>query len=213
MMSKTCFADVRCETELAVRDIRNKARALNIRNLSSRHGPSAGTIGHGHDSRDALPTAYDVICTHERRGPHEARHIGDAPKTEKKDCAMSTSTPSPTESEIHIRDFLAANPRLDAELGEVQIMTDRYTNQEWAELIKETQRKVLSEVDQRGKEGAKGWKYEVPEMEGGGLAKTVDHTVLKLDAKEATVDALCAEARVEGFKVGHGISLLSGCMS
>jgi deoxyribose-phosphate aldolase len=115
---------------------------------------------------------------------------------------MSTYTPSPTESEIHIRDFLAANPKLDAELGEVEVMTDRYTNQEWAELIKETQRKVLSEVDQRGKEGARGWKYEVPELGDGGLAKTVDHTVLKLDAKEAAIDALCAEARVEGFKVG-----------
>lgn len=108
----------------------------------------------------------------------------------------------PTESETHIRDFLAANPSLDAELGDVEIMTDRYTNQEWADLIKETQRKVLREVEQRGKEGGSGWKYEVPDVVDGGLAKTMDHTVLKLDAKEAAIDSLCAEARVEGFKVG-----------
>jgi len=109
---------------------------------------------------------------------------------------------SSTESEIHIRDFLSANPSLDAELGDVEVMTDRYTNKEWAEQIKETQTRVLKEVEQREKEGGKGWKYGVPEVGDGGLAKTMDHTVLKLDAKEGVIDSLCAEARVEGFKVG-----------
>jgi deoxyribose-phosphate aldolase len=33
------------------------------------------------------------------------------------------------------------------------------------------------------------------------LAKTVDHTVLKLDATTTVIDGLCSEARTENFKV------------
>jgi deoxyribose-phosphate aldolase len=110
------------------------------------------------------------------------------------------NTPQPTESEIHIREFLSASPALDKELGEVEIMTGRYTNEEWAAQIAETQRKVLAEVRDRRKEGGRGWKYEAPNAASTDLAKTVDHTVLKLDTKEAQIDALCAEARVENFK-------------
>jgi deoxyribose-phosphate aldolase len=33
------------------------------------------------------------------------------------------------------------------------------------------------------------------------MAKTVDHTVLKLDATSAQIDSLCSEARTEDFKV------------
>ncbi|KAJ4358407.1 uncharacterized protein N0V89_002989 [Didymosphaeria variabile] len=110
------------------------------------------------------------------------------------------STPQPTESEIYIREFLSANPALDKELGEVEVMTDRYTNEEWTKQIAETQRKVLAEVKDRRKEGGRGWKYDAPKAASTELAKTVDHTVLKLDAKEAQIDALCAEARVENFK-------------
>lgn len=106
----------------------------------------------------------------------------------------------PTDSETHIRDFLSANPALDKELGEVQVMTGRYTNEEWAKQIAETQRKVLAEVQDRGREGGRGWKYKVPKAASTEIAKTVDHTVLKLDAKEAQIDSLCAEARVENFK-------------
>ncbi|KAF1964797.1 aldolase [Bimuria novae-zelandiae CBS 107.79] len=106
----------------------------------------------------------------------------------------------PTESEIHIRDFLAANPALDKELGEIEVMTDRYTNEEWAKQIAETQRKVLAEVEERGREGGGGWKYDAPKVASTEFAKTVDHTVLKLDTKEAQIDSLCAEARVENFK-------------
>jgi deoxyribose-phosphate aldolase len=38
------------------------------------------------------------------------------------------------------------------------------------------------------------------------LAKTVDHTVLKLDATAPVIDGLCSEARTENFKV-RGILL------
>ncbi|KAF2691742.1 aldolase [Lentithecium fluviatile CBS 122367] len=127
---------------------------------------------------------------------------------------MSASTSSPTESETYIRDFLAANPSLDAELGDVEVMTDRYTNKEWAEQIKETQRKVLREVEERGKEDGKGWRYDVPAVGDGGLAKTMDHTVLKLDAGQAAIDGLCSEARIEGFKsVCIRLPWVSRCIS
>jgi deoxyribose-phosphate aldolase len=48
--------------------------------------------------------------------------------------------------------------------------------------------------------------YEGPRMRNGEealkeLAKTVDHTVLKLDATTTAIDGLCSEARTENFKV------------
>ncbi|KAF2643318.1 deoxyribose-phosphate aldolase [Massarina eburnea CBS 473.64] len=42
--------------------------------------------------------------------------------------------------------------------------------------------------------------YDVPETGSKELAKTVDHTVLKLDVRKEGVDALCSEARTENFK-------------
>lgn len=120
---------------------------------------------------------------------------------------MATSdNPHPiplTESEVFIRGFLAANPALDADLGSVEIMTDRYTNEEWNAQIKETVKNVMREVES-GERATKV--YEGPRMRNGEealkkLAKTVDHTVLKLDATAAVVDGLCSEARTENFKV------------
>ncbi|KAJ4362161.1 hypothetical protein N0V95_001509 [Ascochyta clinopodiicola] len=119
---------------------------------------------------------------------------------------MSTAAnPHPiplTDSEVLIRGFLAANPALDAELGSIEVMTDRYTNAEWAAQIAETQRAVLKEVES-GERARKV--YEGPKMRDGEealkeLAKTVDHTVLKLDATGAQIDGLCSEARTEDFK-------------
>jgi deoxyribose-phosphate aldolase len=71
-------------------------------------------------------------------------------------------------------------------------MTDRYTNEEWKQQIEETQKRV--QVD-------KARKYEVPKVGSRELAKTIDHTLLKLDAGREQIDALCSEARTEGFKV------------
>lgn len=117
---------------------------------------------------------------------------------------VEDSHPIPlTESEVLIRGFLAANPVLDSELGPIEIMTDRYTNEEWAAQIAETQKAVLKEVDS----GERAQKvYEGPSMRNGNealkeLAKTIDHTVLKLDTTSAQVDSLCSEARTEDFKV------------
>jgi deoxyribose-phosphate aldolase len=120
---------------------------------------------------------------------------------------MSTTTENPhpiplTESEVLIRGFLAANPDLDSQLGPVEMMTDRYTNEEWNEQINETVRHVMKEVDS-GERASKV--YEGPRMRNGEeallqLAKTVDHTVLKLDATSVAIDGLCSEARTENFK-------------
>jgi deoxyribose-phosphate aldolase len=93
--------------------------------------------------------------------------------------ASNTPHPIPlSESEVLIRGFLAANPALDAELGPVEMMTDRYTNEEWAQQIAETQQAVLKEVDS-GERAKKV--YEGPQMRNGTealkqLAKTVDHS-------------------------------------
>ena len=120
--------------------------------------------------------------------------------------ASASANPHPiplTESEVLIGGFLAANPDLDAKLGPVTMMTDRYTNEEWAAQIKETQWAVLKEVES-GERARKF--YEGPRMRDGKealkqLALTVDHTVLKLDATTSAIDGLCSEARTEGFKV------------
>jgi deoxyribose-phosphate aldolase len=108
-----------------------------------------------------------------------------------------------TESEVVIRGFLAANPDLDSSLGPVAVMTDRYTNEEWAAQIQETEKVVMKEVES-GERASKV--YEGPKMRDGKealaqLALTVDHTVLKLDATSVAIDGLCSEARTEGFKV------------
>lgn len=117
---------------------------------------------------------------------------------------VSNPHPIPlTESEVLIRGFLAASPDLDSALGDVEIMTDRYTNEEWNAQIQETIRDVMKEV-QSGERAKKV--YEGPQMRNGNealkeLAKTIDHTVLKLDATSTAIDALCSEARTEDFKV------------
>jgi len=116
------------------------------------------------------------------------------------------SNPHPiplTESEVLIRGFLAANPDLDVSLGPVEVMTDRYTNEEWAAQIEETEKAVMRAVES-GERARKV--YEGPKMRNGKealkqLALTVDHTVLKLDATGTAIDGLCSEARTEGFKV------------
>jgi len=99
---------------------------------------------------------------------------------------------SPTDSEILVSDFLAANTALDSELGAIEVMTDRYTNVEWAWQIAETQSKVEVDGVKRVNASTIGSKE---------LAQTIDHTVLKLDATAAQIDSLCSEARTEGFKV------------
>ena len=71
-------------------------------------------------------------------------------------------------------------------------MTTRYTNAEWAAIIEQTERElVVSETKA----------YLAPDVGSPAFMKTIDHTLLKLDAKAVQIDALCSEARVDGFAV------------
>lgn len=116
---------------------------------------------------------------------------------------MAAVNSTPTDSQVLIKDFLDSNPQLGSDLGEVQIMTDRYTNQEWARQIRETQKKV---VVNEGEQGAR--RYEAPAVGSKEFAETIDHTLLKLDATTKQIDALCAEARTEAFKVRYFLEFL-----
>ncbi|OJD37326.1 deoxyribose-phosphate aldolase [Diplodia corticola] len=65
------------------------------------------------------------------------------------------------------------------------------TDADWHKLAEETQSKLV--IDQSsGKEAVSKLTLE-------SLAKTVDHTLLKLDATDAQIDALCEEAKKDKF--------------
>lgn len=83
------------------------------------------------------------------------------------------------------------------ERGEVlsgEEMTTRYTNEEWEGIMAEMETGLAVE-DKR--------KYALPVGGVGaeGFTKTIDHTLLKLEAKNSQFDELCAEARVNRFAV------------
>jgi len=68
-------------------------------------------------------------------------------------------------------------------------MTTRYTDEEWVTFIEEVERDVVVAKEP----------YPYPKIGSREFAKTIDHTLLKLDAKSVQIDALCAEARVHEF--------------
>ncbi|KAF2751707.1 aldolase [Sporormia fimetaria CBS 119925] len=122
---------------------------------------------------------------------------GATPARTPKDSSNSSSSNSNSNSFTPIlRDFLSQHPELRSQtLGTPAIMTDRYTNAEWAKQIAETVKKVG--LDGSGVQVAK---CEAPKAGSREFAKLIDHTLLKLDATQAQIDGLCAEARTEGFK-------------
>lgn len=67
------------------------------------------------------------------------------------------------------------------------------TDADWQKLAEEIQAKLVIDED-AGKE-------VVSKLTCESLAKTIDHTLLKLDATEAQIDALCEEAKREKFAV------------
>lgn len=72
-------------------------------------------------------------------------------------------------------------------------MTTRYTQDEW-----------LAIFDQAGQNPpSTPLGYNAPSVGTAAFAKTIDHTLLKLDATEKQVDTLCKEARRLNFKVCH----------
>lgn len=70
-------------------------------------------------------------------------------------------------------------------------MTTRYTDDEWASIIAQTERNVrVLEVPR-----------PCPSIDSPDFARTIDHTLLKIEATSKQIDGLCAEARVAGFAV------------
>lgn len=67
------------------------------------------------------------------------------------------------------------------------------TDADWQKLAEETQNKLAIEQSS-GKDVVSKLTLE-------SLAKTVDHTLLKLDATEAQIDAVCEEAKKDKFAV------------
>jgi deoxyribose-phosphate aldolase len=78
-------------------------------------------------------------------------------------------------------------------------MTNRYTQEEWRGIIKQAERDLPSEHVQ----------YEAVKLGSADFPKTIDHTLLKVDATKEQIDSLCNEARQHDFKarcwalVGH----------
>lgn len=70
-------------------------------------------------------------------------------------------------------------------------MTTRYTNEEWASFIAEVEADIVTSDRP----------YPVPAIGSPAFAKTIDHTLLKLEARPVQFDELCSEARVDGFAV------------
>ncbi|KAK3697342.1 hypothetical protein LTR37_017487 [Vermiconidia calcicola] len=68
-------------------------------------------------------------------------------------------------------------------------MTNRYTNEEWAQIIEKTKQDLVVPPEP----------YSCPEIGSPAFMKTIDHTLLKLDMKAVQIDELCAEARVDRF--------------
>ena len=70
-------------------------------------------------------------------------------------------------------------------------MTTRYTDDEWETIIDQAERNLPSTPVE----------YKAPNLGSEEFAKTIDHTILKLDATKEQVDAICEEARRFNFKV------------
>lgn len=75
--------------------------------------------------------------------------------------------------------------------------TTRYTESEWRAIISDVARELqVFEQDY------------CPDMDRIDVARTIDHTLLKLDASPKQIDELCAEARVANFAVWSLFSAL-----
>ena len=96
-------------------------------------------------------------------------------------------------------------------------MTTRYTDEEWQRIIASTQASILPRTKHSGtshngsvastnhsdapstSSSSLAPTYRVPGLADPAFNRTIDHTLLKLDAKAVQLDNLCAEARVHGF--------------
>ncbi|RMY55024.1 hypothetical protein D0864_13858 [Hortaea werneckii] len=65
----------------------------------------------------------------------------------------------------------------------------RYTNAEWTRFLSEVEKSIKVSEEP----------CPCPDVGSPALAKTIDHTLLKLDVRPIQFDELCSEARVDGF--------------
>lgn len=91
----------------------------------------------------------------------------------------------PLSTEAVFLAFLAGGRKTDC-----RVMS-RYTNAEWAAIIAQTERDLV--VSHRP--------HACPEISSPAFCKTIDHTLLKLEARDVQFDELCAEARTDRFAV------------
>ena len=75
--------------------------------------------------------------------------------------------------------------------GQLHRMTTRYTDEEWLDPINQAEKDLPSTPVI----------FKAPDVGTEAFAKTIDHTLLKLDATKEQVDAICEEARRFDFKV------------
>jgi len=73
----------------------------------------------------------------------------------------------------------------------VDAMTARYTHDEWLAIFDQAEGDLPSQPVV----------YKAPNVGSVDFAKTIDHTLLKLDATMEQVDAICEEARKFNFQV------------
>lgn len=76
-------------------------------------------------------------------------------------------------------------------------MPSRYTNGEWQAIIAQFERDLVVPLEP----------YPIPEIGSPAFMKTIDHSLLKLEARKCQFDDLCAEARVDDFAVSLSSSL------
>lgn len=78
-------------------------------------------------------------------------------------------------------------------------MTSRNTRDEWLSVIEQAQKGIPSTFIE----------YKAPGLGTSDFAKSIDHTLLKLDTTGPQIDTLCKEARDHDFKVcSHLVSLV-----
>lgn len=75
-------------------------------------------------------------------------------------------------------------------------MTKGNTQDEWLNLIEQAEQGAPSTFT----------KYKAPGLRTQGFAKSIDHTLLKLEATESQIDELCEEAKKHDFKVTYPFS-------
>ena len=75
-------------------------------------------------------------------------------------------------------------------------MTARYTEEEWLDIIKSAEKNLIESKSV----------YKAPGLGSEAFAKSIDHTLLKLNATKEQVTELCEEAKRYNFKVQFGIA-------